>query len=311
MNYVTKTMIISVFTNIFLAVTKIIFGFIAHSSALIADGIHSFSDLSTDFFAILGNYLARKPADKEHPFGHGKIEYLTSIIIGTLVLIVGIGVIYKSTSSEVSIPNSIVIVVTMLTIILKYLLSMYVIKKGKKHSNNILIASGEESRTDVISSFVVLIAAILMQFSDKLEFLKYSDIIASIIVGLFIVKTGFSIVKENMSVIIGKQENNKEYLSKLKKIILKDDNVISIKSMIILKFGHIVTLDLIIIMDGNISLKDAHDIVDEIEKQIKEYDERVEHIHIHMEPNQTKIEKKRKTKNLTEIWDIDKTRKKS
>ena len=71
--------------------------------------------------------------------------------------------------------------------------------------------------------------------------------------------------------------------------------------MIILKFGHIVTLDLIIIMDGNISLKDAHDIVDEIEKQIKEYDERVEHIHIHMEPNQTKIEKKRKTKNLTEI----------
>lgn len=297
MNYVTKTMIISVFTNIFLAVVKIVFGFLAHSSALIADGIHSFSDLSTDFFAILGNYLARKPADKEHPFGHGKIEYLTSIIIGTLVLIVGLGVIYNSANSEVTIPSAVVIVVTIVTIILKYLLSMYVIKKGQKYNNNILIASGKESRTDVISSFVVLVAAILMQFSDKLAILKYSDIVASIVVGIFIVKTGFAIVKENMSVIIGEQENNKEYLSKLKRIILNDDNVISIKSMIILKFGHIVTLDLIVIMDGNITLKEAHDIVDEIENQIKNFDERVEHIHIHMEPNQAKVEKKRKNKN--------------
>lgn len=297
MNYVTKTMIISVFTNIFLAVVKIVFGFLAHSSALIADGIHSFSDLSTDFFAILGNYLARKPADKEHPFGHGKIEYLTSIIIGTLVLIVGLGVIYNAANSEVTIPSAVVIAVTVITIILKYLLSMYVIKKGQKHNNNILIASGKESRTDVISSFVVLVAAILMQFSDKLAILKYSDIVASIVVGIFIVKTGFAIVKENMSVIIGEQENNKEYLSKLKRIILNDDNVISIKSMIILKFGHIVTLDLIVIMDGNITLKEAHDIVDAIENQIKNFDERVEHIHIHMEPNQAKVEKKRKNKN--------------
>ena len=297
MNYVTKTMIISVFTNIFLAVVKIVFGFLAHSSALIADGIHSFSDLSTDFFAILGNYLARKPADKEHPFGHGKIEYLTSIIIGTLVLIVGLGVIYNTANSEVTIPSAVVIAVTVITIILKYLLSMYVIKKGQKHNNNILIASGKESRTDVISSFVVLVAAILMQFSDKLAILKYSDIVASIVVGIFIVKTGFAIVKENMSVIIGEQENNKEYLSKLKRIILNDDNVISIKSMIILKFGHIVTLDLIVIMDGNITLKEAHDIVDAIENQIKNFDERVEHIHIHMEPNQAKVEKKRKNKN--------------
>ena len=102
-----------------------------------------------------------------------------------------------------------------------------------------------------------------------------------------------------MSVIIGEQENNKEYLSKLKKIILNDDNVISIKSMIILKFGHIVTFDLIVAMDGSITLKEAHDIVDEIENQIRNFDDRVEHIHIHMEPNQAKVEKKKKNKKLT------------
>lgn len=309
MNYVTKTMVISVFTNIFLAVTKIVVGFLARSSALIADGIHSFSDLTTDFFAILGNYLARKPADKEHPFGHGKIEYLTSIIIGIVVLIVGLGVIYKSTQNELVIPNKIVIVVTIITILAKYLLSGYVIRKGKKHQNNILVASGKESRTDVISSFFVLVASILVQFSDKVDFLKYSDIAASIIVGIFIVRTGFLIVKENVSVILGEQENNKEYLSKLKRIILDNDIVFSIRSMIILKFGHIVTLDLIILMDGDKSLLECHKVVDMIEEQIKEYDERVEHINIHMEPAKVK-KKKRLNVDNKKLDAVDKTDKK-
>lgn len=296
MNYVTKTMIISVITNIFLAVTKILVGLVAKSSALIADGIHSFSDLSTDFFAILGNYLARKPADKEHPFGHGKIEYLTSIIIGTIVFFVGIGVIVKAFNNEIVIPSKVVIIVSLMTIVIKYLLSSFIIKRGRDNQNNILIASGEESRTDVISSFFVLFATILIQFSDKVEILKYSDIIASIIIGLFIVFTGFNVVKENISVILGKQENNKEYLASLKKIILDNDDVFSIRSMIILKFGHIVTLDLIIIMNGDITLRDAHKIVDDIEDNIKKFDERVEHINIHMEPNQQLTNKKKKVK---------------
>ena len=296
MNYVTKTMTISVITNIFLAVTKILVGITAKSSALIADGIHSFSDLSTDFFAILGNYLARKPADKEHPFGHGKIEYLTSIIIGIVVFFVGIGVIINAFNNEVVIPSKVVILVSLMTIIAKYLLSSFVIKKGVDNQNNILIASGAESRTDVISSFFVLIASILIQFSDTFEFLKYSDIVASIVVGLFIVYTGYNVVRENISVILGKQENNKEYLANLKKIILEDDNVYSIRSMVILKFGHVVTLDLIIIMNGEISLRDAHKIVDVIEASIKKYDARVEHINIHMEPNRQLTNKKKKVK---------------
>jgi len=296
MSYVTKTMIISFFTNIFLAIAKVMVGIFASSSALIADGIHSFSDLSTDFFALIGNYFARKPADKEHPFGHGKIEYLTSIIIGCLVIIVGFGVIYKSTGNEVIIPNKIVILVTLITIIIKYLLSGYIIKKGRKYQNNILIASGKESRTDVISSFFVLISSILVQFSDKIKFLKYSDIVATIIVGLFIIRTGFLIVKENFSVILGEQENDKKYLAKLKKIILKNKSVFSIRSMIILKFGHRVTLDLVILMDGDISLRESHKIVDEIEEEIKEYDERIEHINIHMEPNMKLTNNKKKVK---------------
>jgi cation diffusion facilitator family transporter len=284
MNKITKVMIVSVFTNIFLAISKILSGIIFSSASLIADGIHSFSDLTTDFFAIIGNHLSKKPADEEHPFGHGKLEYLTSLIIGFVVLFVGFGVVYQSTYSEVIIPNKFVILVSTITIISKYYLSKFIIKKGIKYNNNILVASGKESKADVISSFVVLFSSILMQFNNDIEILKYSDIVASIIVGIFIIKTGFSIIKENVSVILGEQEKDLEYLENIKSIILTNDTVLEINSMIIVKYGQTRTLNLTIIMIGEISLSRAHNIVDIIEYKLKKYDKRIKHINIHMEP---------------------------
>ena len=98
---------ISVVTNSLLSIFKIIMGYIGKSSALIADGIHSFSDLLTDFFAMIGNYIAGKPADKKHPFGHGRLEYITSCGIGLVVLIIGFSLIKKSMSSSICIPSAI------------------------------------------------------------------------------------------------------------------------------------------------------------------------------------------------------------
>ena len=151
MNKVTKVLLVSSITNIFLSIIKLIFGFIGKSSALIADGIHSFSDLSTDIIAILGNKLALKPADKEHPFGHGKTEYITSMIIGVIIIILGLGLINEVFNKEITIPSILVVIVSIFTIISKYIVSYYIYKKGVEYKNNILIASGKESRTDVYS----------------------------------------------------------------------------------------------------------------------------------------------------------------
>lgn len=284
MNSVTRIMIVSVFTNIFLALSKIICGLLFSSSALIADGIHSFSDLATDFFAIIGNYFAKKPADNEHPFGHGKLEYLTSLAIGTIVLIVGFSVIYSASSGEINIPSKIVIAISLFSIIAKYCLSNYIFKQGIKLKNNILIASGKESRMDVISSIVVLCSSILMQFNKYISFLKYSDIVAAIIVGLFIIKAGFNIIKENTSVILGERDKNENYLKEIENIVLTNDVVVEIVNVIIVKYGHIRTLDLTISMNGEISLARAHNVVDIIEKKIEKYDSRIQYINIHMEP---------------------------
>ena len=165
MDRIMKVMISSIIVNTLLSLLKIIFGFISKSGALIADGIHSLSDLLTDFFAIFGNFMAKKPADLEHPYGHGKIEYLTSIGISLVILFLGFNIISSSANSKALSSSLIVIIVSVVTIIFKYLLSSYIIKKGYLYKNNILIASGKESKADVISSLVVFISAILVYFS--------------------------------------------------------------------------------------------------------------------------------------------------
>lgn len=284
MNNVTKVMSVSIITNTFLSLIKIIIGFICKSSALLADGVHSFSDLLTDFFAIIGNIMAKKPADEKHPYGHGKIEYLTSIGISIVVIILGLTIINNSMHSKVVMSSLIVSIVSLITITLKYLLSEYIIRKGKKLENNILIASGKESRADVISSLVVFVSAILSVFSKYIEVFKYSDKIAGIIVGILIIRTGFLILKENISIILGEQEIKGETLNKIRKIILNNKDIKTIDELIILKFGHCYKVSMEVSMNPDLTLLECHTIVDKLEKKLKKEIDKVEYITVHVNP---------------------------
>lgn len=284
MNNVTKVMSVSIITNTFLSLIKIIIGFICKSSALLADGVHSFSDLLTDFFSIIGNIMAKKPADEKHPYGHGKIEYLTSIGISIVVIILGLTIINNSMHSKVVMSSLIVSIVSLITITLKYLLSEYIIRKGKKLENNILIASGKESRADVISSLVVFISAILSVFSKYIEVFKYSDKIAGIIVGILIIRTGFLILKENISIILGEQEIKGETLNKIRKIILNNKDIKTIDELIILKFGHCYKVSMEVSMNPDLTLLECHTIVDKLEKKLKKEIDKVEYITVHVNP---------------------------
>lgn len=301
MNNVTKVMSVSIITNTFLSLIKIIIGFICKSSALLADGVHSFSDLLTDFFAIIGNIMAKKPADEKHPYGHGKIEYLTSIGISIVVIILGLTIINNSMHSKVVMSSLIVSIVSLITITLKYLLSEYIIRKGKKLENNILIASGKESRADVISSLVVFVSAILSVFSKYIEVFKYSDKIAGIIVGILIIRTGFLILKENISIILGEQEIKGETLNKIRKIILNNKDIKTIDELIILKFGHCYKVSMEVSMNPDLTLLECHTIVDKLEKKLKKEVEKIEYITVHVNPYH-KLEEF----NLTDACDDDK-----
>lgn len=279
-----KVMLTSMIVNSFLSIIKIIVGIVGKSSALIADGIHSFSDLFTDVFAIFGNLLSRKPADEKHPFGHGKLEYLTSIGIGLVILFVGFSIIYNSYDNKIVIPSILVVLVSLFTIVSKYLLASYITRKGKEYKNNILISSGRESSMDVLSSVVVLVATTLMRFSNKIEILKYADKVATVVVGLFIIKVGFDVLKENISTILGEQEIDQEYLENIKRIITDEKEVICIDELNLIKYGYYFKIVCEVGMNGNLSLKKGHSIVEKIETKLKEYDDRNKYITIHVNP---------------------------
>lgn len=280
---ITKVLLVSSITNIFLSIIKILFGFIGKCNALIADGIHSLSDLSTDFVAIFGNHLSLKPADKKHPFGHGKTEYITSVIIGIVIILLGLSLIYNIFNKEIIIPNLLMILVSLFTIISKYILSNYIYKKGIEYSNNILIASGKESKADVYSSIFVLISIVLMQFSNELKILKYADMLSTVIISLFIIKTGFNILKDNIGILLEEQILDKEYINNIKNIITSFNEIVEIKDLYILRYGPYFKLVSNVIMK-DLSLTDAHKIIDEIEKKLKEKDDKIKYVFIHMEP---------------------------
>lgn len=283
---VSKIMFVSVIVNIILSIVKVIFGGIFKCSSLIADGVHSFSDLITDFISILGSKLSLKPADSKHPFGHGKIEYVTSIIISIVIISLGFLLIINSFNKEIIIPSLVVSLVSLATIVSKYILSNYIYKKGLKLKNNILIASGLESKSDVLSSMVVFISIILMQLSNYIKIFKYSNLIATIIVALFIIKTGFNILKENLSMILESQVTDKEYIENIRKIILKESDVLNIRNLYILINGPYYKLISNINMNDDITLKHAHDIIEKIEQDLKKYDNKIKYIFIHMEPSE-------------------------
>lgn len=281
---INNIMRISVFTNSLLSIFKVIIGYVGKSSALIADGIHSFSDLFTDFFAMIGNHIANKPADKEHPFGHGRLEYVTSCGIGLVILIIGFSLIKKSIGNTVCIPSLIVIVVSFITILVKYFLSFYLIKMGNIYNNSILISSGKESRADVYSSIVVLISSILIQFSDKINIFSYSDVVATIIVGIFIIRTGFLIIKENLSVLIGEQEINSDILGELKNFILDDKNICSLDDLVMIKYGAYFKIIIEVSMKSDLSLEQAHNNAHMLQNNIMKQYKWAKYITIHINP---------------------------
>lgn len=283
MKKVSSVLLVSLITNFMLSVFKIITGIIGSSGALIADGIHSFSDLVTDVIGIIGSIFSKKPSDEKHPYGHGKIEYLISIFIGLVILSLGFMIIYDSINRKVIVPSVIVVFVSMFTIIVKFLLAHFLVKKGRELNSCILVSSGKESSTDVISSVVVLVSSILMQ--TNISIFKYSDIIAGILVGIFVVKVGFDVLKENISTILGEQETDFDYLNEVKKVMLENAHIKNIDDLIILKYGPYYKLIARVSITHNLSITKAYDILLKIENNIKEKFERIDYVNISLQPD--------------------------
>lgn len=283
MNKTDKYIRTSFLCNLFLSIFKLVFGIIYNVRSLIADGIHSFSDLIDDVIAIIGAKISQKPADYSHPRGHGKVEYITGVIISFFIIFLSYE-IFKSSFDGTVKPNKYLVIVVSITIIVKYLLSRYLITRGKKTNSMILISSGKESLTDVLSSTVVLIAIVFSQFSNKFPILKYSDITASIIISILIFITGIRVLFTNVSLLIGEGEHSKEKNKKLEKIINKREDKFILKDYTMYKLGSYYEVVIVIMVDGNMTVRDGHKLMDDIENDLLKSNLNIKYVTIHIEP---------------------------
>lgn len=199
---IMRTSVLGIFVNVLLAVFKLVLGTIAGAISIVSDGINNLSDAAGSIITIVGTALAAKPADKKHPFGYGRMEYLTSLVISGIVMYAGITTaiegIKKIISPEESDYASLTLIIIAIAVVVKLILALYTQRVGKKANSDSLIASGKEAILDVMVSLSTLVAAfIFIFFGISLE--AYLCVIISAI----IIKTGVELLSETVSKILG------------------------------------------------------------------------------------------------------------
>ncbi|WP_028950747.1 cation diffusion facilitator family transporter [Sulfurihydrogenibium subterraneum] len=268
----------SLLLNLFLSVLKLFFGLITNSLGLIAEAIHSFSDLVASVVSFIGVKLSAKKSE-DFPYGLYKIENIAALIISLFLFLAGYEIIkeafFHHEERQVSNPEYAIIVMA-IAMILTFFYSRFEKQAGKKLNSPTLIADAEHIWADFLSSIIVLIGLIGVYFGYNID--KY----AAAVVSLFIFHSGFEIMKDSIKVLLD-FTLEKEELQKIKNIILKHPAIIDIKSIKGRSAGSYKFLEIEILMH-NLSLREAHRIVDEIAQQIKEKIPNIDSVIIHYEP---------------------------
>lgn len=265
----TRSLIVSIFINVFIISMEIIAGLIGNSISLVASGIHAISDLFTDVFSLVGAKISRKPADKEHPFGYGKMENIFSMGMGVFIIGMGVVMLKDVFGEPTKIPSLWLLLVIFTSMTVRYLCSNYLMKSGLKYNSNLLISNAKEGKMDVVSSFFLLFVVILSQFSNKIFWLKYIDLIGGVLISILIIYVGITIIHEEASNLIGKQEKNIHLIRNIRNHILKNENIVKVENISLMKFGQSYLVILSIYFKDNINLKDADLERNRLEEDIK------------------------------------------
>ena len=211
---IIKTSILGILVNIGLVAFKSIVGVIVNSIAIILDAVNNLTDVISSIVTIIGTKLANKAPDKEHPFGHGRIEYFTAAIVSSIVLLAGIVAIKESIEKIINPADTnysmISLVIIAVAVVVKFVFGRYVKKVGKRINSQSLIASGQDAFMDSVLSFTTLVAAII-NYIWHLNLEGY----LGVIIGIVIIKSAIEILKETVNEMIGQRADN-EIAKKIK-----------------------------------------------------------------------------------------------
>lgn len=278
MMFVSKFAIV---VNIVLALLKIISGNIFQSVSLLSDGLNSLSDLITNILVIVGLKVGNNPEDSEHPFGHGKIESVFSVIIGTFIIISAFEVIQENflklfEKNSGVLLNKWPIIITIMTIIIKIFQLIFMKQKTGKEKSALIETLLVDYKMDIVISSSVLVGLLLSLISPLF------DIIVGLIIAIYIIINGYQLISENALILLDSQD--KELLEEIREDILKFPEIENAHDFRMTTSGKEVYIFVDVRMNRDKTIEEAHEIVNEITKTLKYKYKNVKRILIHVEP---------------------------
>lgn len=284
-----KVTIIGGLVNLFLLVFKFVAGILGHSAAMIADATHSFSDFITDIIVLVFVKLGNRPRDKSHDFGHGKYETLAMTIIGVALMIVAITIILEgakkiafwANGGEIEEPGMLAFWAAVVSIVMKEAVYRYSIIKAKQLDSKAVEANAWHHRSDALSSLGTAVGiggAIFL--GDRWAIL---DPIASVIVGAVLVKVAFEILKEAVGDLM-EQSLPDKIENEMLELVRGIPGVVKPHNLRTRRIGNHYAIEIHIMMDGDITLREAHDKATEVEDVLKHQYGNETHVAVHVEP---------------------------
>jgi cation diffusion facilitator family transporter len=276
---------VSIVTNIVLTVLKLLAGIIANSGAMISDAIHSASDVFSTIVVIIGIKISSKESDKDHPYGHERLECVAAIVLATILAGTGLGIGYTAVSkivggnyANLAIPGVLALAAAIVSILTKEGLYRYTVIYAKKIDSSALMADAWHHRSDALSSVGALIgiAGARMGFAIL-------DPIASAVICIFIEKAAYDIFMDAVDKMVDKA-CDEETESKLRACVIQEQGVQDIDLLHTRVFGNKIYVDVEISVDGNMPLRDAHAIAERVHNSIEKSFPKVKHIMVHVNP---------------------------
>ena len=275
--------------NVILLLFKFVAGILGHSAAMVADAVHSLSDFVTDVIVIVFVHISGKPKDKSHDYGHGKYETLAMTIIGLALLAVAIGIVYSGlmkiidwmSGHELQAPGMLALWAALLSVVLKEGVYRYSMREARKLQSQAVEANAWHHRSDALSSIGTAIgiggAIFLGQRWTVL------DPIASVVVGLFIIKVAIFLLRDGIGDLM-EQSLPDEVETEILQLAASVDGVCEPHDLRTRRIGNHYAIELHILMDGDISLRQAHDKASEVEDLLRDHYGEDTHVAVHVEP---------------------------
>lgn len=288
--YVRKITWIGLIVNLLLSGLKFLAGFFGRSQALIADAIHSLTDTTTDIAVIAGSHYWDRPPDEDHPYGHRRLETLISVFIGIMLAAAGAGIGWKAISTlhekHASHPGWIAVLAAFVSIVTKEILYRWTATAGKRVKSPALAANAWHHRTDAISSIPVLVAV-----GGAMAFPSWSflDHVGAAVVSIFILHAAIKIIWPGISELIDVGAP-REMQKKIHRLAF---NNIAVKEVHKIRTRYISTsiqVDLHIVVDGEISVREGHDIADDVRDRIIDEIPEVVDVIVHVDPPEATLE---------------------